>query len=97
MEYVKVRWIHQVPEDPLLLLSELDDNRYEVRKVEVYADGRMGYADQQTSHFGAMLGEVPTPTIAELSADPKFEGQNITAEEFESVWRSAVAGDRFRI
>ena len=45
MKYLFVRWKHPNPEDPTLLYSELNEDRWEVRKVEVYADGRLGYAD----------------------------------------------------
>lgn len=44
MEHLKVRWIHTHVDEPVLLMSELNSDRYEVRKVEVYADGRMGFA-----------------------------------------------------
>jgi len=41
MQYLKVRWIHPSQEDPVVLLSELDSDRYEVRKIEIFADGRI--------------------------------------------------------
>ena len=44
MNYVRVRWLHENPEAPVLAVSELDDHRWERRKVEVFADGSKGYA-----------------------------------------------------
>lgn len=44
MQYIKVKWVHPPNEYPVMLYSELDDRRYEIRKVEVFADGRMQYA-----------------------------------------------------
>jgi hypothetical protein len=41
---------------PVVLYSELDDNRFEVRKVEVFRDGRLGYADAVRSSGGTGLG-----------------------------------------
>ncbi len=39
MNYIRVRWLHENPEAPVLVVSELDDHRWERRKVEVFADG----------------------------------------------------------
>ena len=36
MTYIKVQWIHNFEDEPILLYSELDSMRNEVRKVEVY-------------------------------------------------------------
>jgi len=44
LSYLKVRWLHDDPAYPVLLLSELDERRYEVRKAEIYADGRIDIA-----------------------------------------------------
>jgi len=42
MTYLKVKWIHSHPDAPVLLYSELDRERWEVRKVEVFRDGSLG-------------------------------------------------------
>lgn len=44
MQYVRVRWIHSLPGEPVTLLSELDDDRFEVRKLEIFHDGSTGRA-----------------------------------------------------
>ena len=44
MEYIMVKWLHSHPDEPVLLYSELDKDRWETRKVEVFADGRIGFA-----------------------------------------------------
>ena len=33
MKYIKVRWIHDFEDDPILIYSELDENRFETRKI----------------------------------------------------------------
>jgi len=33
---------HDDPDDPLMIYDELSDERYELRKVEEFADGRRG-------------------------------------------------------
>lgn len=44
--YLRVEWVHDIPNEPVILFSELDDEMWELRKVEVYRDGTAGYADQ---------------------------------------------------
>ena len=49
MKYVKAKWLTASPRDPLLLYSELDDSRLEIRKIEVYRNGSAGWADRSVS------------------------------------------------
>ena len=74
-----------------MLYSELDDQRWELRKVEVFRDGRMGYADGEQEFGGSALGFEPMPHLAEIAADPQFEPVELTRLEFESIWSEAVA------
>jgi hypothetical protein len=39
--YLKLIWHHEFIDEPTWLYSELDENRYEVRKVEVFKDGQV--------------------------------------------------------
>jgi hypothetical protein len=88
MEYIKVIWRHDFKDEPVLLYSELDDARWEVRKVEVFRDGTYGYAgDEQEYRSG--LGLVPVPSLAEIARDPEFEPSQISNAEFEAVWLAA--------
>jgi hypothetical protein len=91
MTYFKCKWNHTFPDEPIMLYSELDDQRWEVRKVEVFRDGRMGFADGEREFGGSGLGLVPTPPLAEIAADPEFEPVEIAQLEFESVWSEAIA------
>jgi hypothetical protein len=91
MQYLRVRWIHQYATEPVLLISELDDDRYEVRKVEVFADGRMGFASASQSGRETVLGEKPIPPISEIAADPQFRVEEVDADGFEEAWRAATS------
>lgn len=73
----------------MLLYSELDDQRMEVRKVEVFADGRMDYAGRMGHKGNARLGKVPVPPLDEIAADPEFEPVKINQGEFDAVWAKA--------
>jgi hypothetical protein len=90
MEYIKVIWKHDIPDEPIVLYSELDDNRWETRKVEVFRVGSPGYAGQTSSSRSTRLGIVPVPELSKIASDPEFEPMKITKEEFEKVWLEAT-------
>ena len=87
MKYIKVKWLHELKDEPVILLSELDDDRYEVRKIEIFSDGRVGFASGTQEVGGTMLGEVPVPSIDELVADPQFFIEDFSGAKFETAWR----------
>lgn len=91
MKYVKVRWIHTSPDYPVKLYSELNDELWELRKVEVYADGRADFADREEQSGSTQLSIEPLPPLEQIAADPEFEPVVISAEEFEAAWESAKA------
>ena len=88
--YIKVDWNHDFQDEPVLLLSELDSDRWETRKVEVFRDGRVGYASKEEEFGGTILGEKRTPSLFEIASDPQFEPVEITQEEFETAWAGRV-------
>ena len=75
----------------MVLYSEIDAG-FEVRKVEVYRDGRHDYADGSRSAGTTLLGEKMMPGVDEINADVEFSAEEISAEAFEQVWRRAVWG-----
>jgi hypothetical protein len=89
--YQRVFWHHDLPDEPVVLYSEIDAG-FEVRKVEVYRDGRHDYADGVRSTGTTVLGEKMMPGVDEISADPEFSAQEIGAEEFERVWQRVRRG-----
>lgn len=91
--YLKVQWHHELPDEPVWLFSELDDERYEVRKVELFRDGSRTYADASRHSGSTMLGEIPTPSIAEFSELEEFTALEIEPSEFEDQWINAVSLD----
>ncbi len=86
MTYLMVKWKHSFLNEPCVMYSELDDALMERRKIEVYRDGRWGFADEHEEVGGTMLGEVPIPTVDSLNADPEFEAEMIDEEEFGKLW-----------
>lgn len=92
MIYLRVDWVHSRPEDPVALFSELDAQRWEARKVEVYRDGTCAWASEAETAGGATLGLEPVPDVTAIAADPQFRPREITAAEFEAVWSERRRG-----
>ena len=88
--FIKVLWLHDDPEEPVELWSELDADRYEVRKVDIWADGRVGYAEGDVEAGGTVLGEKPVPPLTEINTDPQFIAQEVSRDTFERRWREVV-------
>lgn len=92
MKYLRVTWKHSFVDEPRLLYSEVDQRRFERRKVEVFPDGHMDYADADTSSGSTELGLMAIPELCEIAADPEFEPTEITKDDFERVWAQCRAG-----
>jgi hypothetical protein len=92
-QYIEVTWIHEAESDPILLLSEVDEERYETRKVEVFRDGSLNYAGCVGSTGATFLGEFPIPDIVEINLDGQFSAKEVTREEFEEWWKRATAAE----
>jgi len=88
--YIRVRWLHSSPDDPIDLWSELDAERDEVRKVEIWPSGRIGYASKAEEVGGTRLGALPVPPLNEINLDPQFEAEAITKADFEKCWIDAL-------
>ncbi len=94
MQYLKVLWSHDLPEEPVELYSELDDAGYEIRKVEIYRDGRRDFADGDSSSGATVLGEGPFPSLEEIAEQEDFSPTLIEKADFERVLRQAVGGPK---
>lgn len=92
MAFIKVSWIHDLADEPVTLYSEITDDRYEIRKVEVFRDGSMTYADENEETGRTWLGESPVPAIEEIAAQSEFVPESIEQKEFERVWNEARFG-----
>jgi hypothetical protein len=92
MRYIKVDWEHDVPNDPITIFSELDSDLWEHRKIEVFRDGHLGYADKDEEFGGSMLGIEPWPDLATLGQEPEFAIEDISKEEFENRWHRRKLG-----
>lgn len=92
MTYLKVHWRHDSEKQPVAFYCELDGERMEVRKVELFADGSLHYAYEKGTSGSTLLAPLPMPTIGDLSNSPNYDPSEITREEFEDIWRLARWG-----
>jgi len=92
MYYLKVLWSHDFSDEPVVLYSEVDNEGYETRKVEIYRDGRHDYANAIRSTGTTQLSEKPMPSIKEIAAHAEFSPMAVDLAEFENVYRHATEG-----
>jgi hypothetical protein len=85
--YIDVTWHHDDPAYPVRLVSELDENRWELRKLEFYRDGRVGMASEEGATLDTALGIEPIPSIEEINGDRQFSAQSREPDAFQALWR----------
>jgi hypothetical protein len=89
MKYVRVVWHHDIPEEPVELLSEIDEEGWEVRKVEVFRDGRRDWASEAESTGSSMLSETKFPDLEYIASQSEFSPSVISQGDFEEEWNRA--------
>ncbi|MFI5545662.1 DUF6881 domain-containing protein [Streptomyces sp. NPDC051815] len=94
MRYLKLVWHHESTDDPQVIWTEIDDNDIEIRKIEHYADGRLGLAGGGQSNGSTELGLWSVPPLEEIKKSPEFSPKEISPADFENEWRQAVSEKR---
>ena len=78
-------------DDPVELLSELDEARFETRKVDVFADGRLQAASKDFGTGDTWLSYEPIPSLDDINSQTEFDAVEITREAFETIWAAALS------
>ena len=86
MKYIRLKWNHTNPDEPVWIFSELDPDGKEVRKIECFRNGFCDVATAAGSSGSAALMTLPLPDLSVLARDPEFTPQEISQAEFEEVW-----------
>jgi hypothetical protein len=89
MRYSRLQWTHASPAEPVEICSEYDQDGWERRKVELFADGTVRYASATESVGDSQLSLIPRPPDEEVSSEPEFRVFEMTEEEFERTWERA--------
>ena len=92
LTYLKTAWTHNFRDEPVEIWCELTFDRIEVRVVEIFADGRIGFASRASSSGSTRLSESPIPSVDEIAMDPQFKPVVVTCSEFEATWSKANSG-----
>lgn len=88
--YIYSRWKNNPADCPAEFYSELDAQRFETRKVEIFNGGKVGYASVFHATKGTRLGIEPVPSIAEIRSQPEFEIKEISKADFEKKWEQVT-------
>ena len=87
MKYIRLKWNHTNPDEPVWIFSELDPDDKEVRKIECFRNGFCDVATAAGSSGTAALMTLPLPDLSQLAKrDPEFTPVEITQKEFDQVW-----------
>jgi hypothetical protein len=86
MKYIRLKWNHTNPDEPVYIFSEVEDDGKEVRKIECFRNGFCDIADADRRSGAAALTTLPLPDLKVLTRDPEFKGVEIPRDEFEEVW-----------
>lgn len=84
--YIRVRWLHDFEDEPVDLWSELDGERFETRKLEIFRDGSIGFASATEATDRTRLGQIAVPPIDEIGQNPQFGAEEVSKEAFERRW-----------
>ncbi len=88
MKYIRLKWEHSNPDEPVWIFSEVDASGKELRKIECFRNGFCDVANDTVRSGSAALTTVALPDLKVLTRDPEFEGVEISREEFEQVWNT---------
>ena len=87
MKYIDVKWLQNNSAYPIRLVSELNSDGYETRKIEFFYSGRVGYASESAAHGGTQLGKEPIPSVQHINSQGEFEAKETDVGVFEALWK----------
>lgn len=87
MRYIDVNWLHDLDDEPYRLVSEINPDGFEVRKLEFFQTGEIGLATDNFNTRNTRLGITKIPTLEEINSQEEFQGKAINKQEFDSLWR----------
>ena len=87
--FIYVLWHHDHAEEPVKIISEIVSG-IETRKIEIYRDGRIGFADANRATGGSILSEGIMPSLVDINAQAEFSGEQISEAAFAKLWSRYV-------
>lgn len=92
--FLKIEFINYKPSDLCdFTYSEIGEDRYEIRKVDIWKNGKIEFAFDEIEYGDTFLGTEPMPSIDILNYEDEWGktiAHEITFKEFEQVWQEKV-------
>lgn len=83
MLYYKTIWNHTNDDFPIIMYSEIDAERFETKRLDIFPDEHVAYFDTRTP---LELGEAPYPSDFDaINATGEFDVSEISAIDFENI------------
>ena len=83
MLYYKTIWNHTNDYDPIIMYSAIDEERYEMKRLDIFRDGHVAYFDTRTP---MELNEDPYPSDFDaINATDEFDVSEISSIDFENI------------
>lgn len=89
MEYIKAKSAQPSDFGDDTWYFEIDSDRFETRKVILFSNGQYEWTDGNHETDRTWISGVPMPPFDEMVAQEGFVTQQISAVDFEAVWRKA--------
>ena len=86
MRYIDASWIHDLHDDPVRLVSEIDEGHLETRKLEFFRNGSVTFATSDSGTGNTKLGEIEVTSLDDINKEKEFNGVELSLDEFETLW-----------
>lgn len=91
-EYVKIFWYHNCPDDPRVIIYEVDllNERYILRLIDIYADGR---CVNNGDPYDSVIEVLPIETVEEINVGvwgDEIRACRISKAAFEEIWSTHI-------
>jgi hypothetical protein len=86
MNYLFVKVNNEEDSIPVEMYHELDDLRFEKRRVEIFRDGSVGWADENTNNGKTLLTWESVGSLEEIGINENFLPEVISSEKFDQIW-----------
>jgi hypothetical protein len=84
--FIVVEWSAPGPGQPQLYYDEIDENRWSIRCIRIFADGTRHAFHERSYNWRDQMPEAAYPTLAEINTDPQFKAKRLFRKDFEKLW-----------
>lgn len=89
MKYLHLLSLQALSHEPVVMVSEFDDDGFENRRVDLWRSGRIACAGRERLLGDTKLGTYQFVTMDQFDDEP-FLAVEITREDFENHWALAL-------